>query len=276
MTKIVCVVENSVRQGSLFWGEHGLAYRIERNGGRVLFDTGQSGSILLHNLALLGETLADVDGLILSHAHLDHTGGLMTVLSRRPDLPVYGSPDIFRPRYSVRENRANSIGLRLTEWEAGQVADLRLSQQPVEVVDGIWTTGEIRERPEPEGRSAHHFIRSQGEWQPDPYRDDMSVVVEVTGGLLVVCGCCHAGLLNTLAHVRRTFDRPIVAVLGGTHLIGADGAYLQHVVAVLEVEYGPLQLYPNHCTGDRAYAALAQAFGDRVQPLPAGTILEFN
>jgi metal-dependent hydrolase (beta-lactamase superfamily II) len=95
-----------------FYGANTACFiELRRKGGRVFFDTGKSGSVLLHNLALLSETLADIDSLILSTANLDHTGGLMTVLSRRPGLPVYCSPDIFRPRYSVRDNQINSIGL---------------------------------------------------------------------------------------------------------------------------------------------------------------------
>lgn len=274
--KILCAVENSAQRGSRFWGEHGLAYRIEHGGRCALFDTGQSGSVLLHNLALSGESLADVDALILSHAHYDHTGGVATVLAQKPDLPIYAGSDIFRPRYSIREERPTSIGLHFTEWEMRQEADLRLSDEPVEVIDRVWTTGAIRERPEPEGRSAHHFVRGEEGWEPDPYRDDMSVVLEVEEGLMVVCGCCHAGLLNTLAHVRRTFARPIVAVLGGTHLAGADEAYLQHVVTQLRDRYAQPHLYLNHCTGERAFVALAHAFGDLVHPFPAGAMLAFG
>jgi 7,8-dihydropterin-6-yl-methyl-4-(beta-D-ribofuranosyl)aminobenzene 5'-phosphate synthase len=103
----------------------------------------------------------------------------------------------------------------------------------------------------------------------------MSMVVETKAGVVVVCGCCHAGLLNTLAHVEANFQRPIVAVLGGTHLEGLEPVALDQVVDTLHT-YGPLRLYPNHCTGERAYVALAVAFGDRVKPCPAGTILSFE
>jgi 7,8-dihydropterin-6-yl-methyl-4-(beta-D-ribofuranosyl)aminobenzene 5'-phosphate synthase len=102
------------------------------------------------------------------------------------------------------------------------------------------------------------------------------MVVETQEGLVVVCGCCHAGLLNTLAHVQRMFQRQIIAILGGTHLESAEGAALQHVVDVLRQAYGPLHLYPNHCTGERAYVALASAFGEQVHPCPAGTSLTFE
>jgi 7,8-dihydropterin-6-yl-methyl-4-(beta-D-ribofuranosyl)aminobenzene 5'-phosphate synthase len=155
-----------------------------------------------------------------------------------------------------------------------QQADLHLSDAPKEIVSGVWTTGGIAERREPEGRSSQHFVRDGEGWMPDPYRDDMSLVLDIPDGLVLVCGCCHAGLLNTLSQVRQTFGRHPVAVVGGTHLISADEGHLRHLVEVLE-RLGPPALYPNHCTGQTAYVALARAFGDRVAPCPAGTVLEF-
>jgi 7,8-dihydropterin-6-yl-methyl-4-(beta-D-ribofuranosyl)aminobenzene 5'-phosphate synthase len=113
-------------------------------------------------------------------------------------------------------------------------------------------------------------------WRPDPYADDLSLVLETEAGLVVICGCCHAGLLNTLAHVRRNFDRPITTVIGGTHLMSADTAYLQRVVTVLRNEYGRLDFYLNHCTGEQAFLALFKAFGHRVHSCPAGTRLTFD
>lgn len=155
------------------------------------------------------------------------------------------------------------------------LADLRLSTEPVEILPGVWHTGEIIERLEPEGRSLQHFVPQGDGWQSDLYCDDISLVLETREGLIVVCGCCHAGLLNTLAHVRHMFQSRIVAVLGGTHLESSEGSALHHVVDMLR-EYGPLQLYPNHCSGERAYVALSTAFGERVQPCPAGTTLTFE
>jgi 7,8-dihydropterin-6-yl-methyl-4-(beta-D-ribofuranosyl)aminobenzene 5'-phosphate synthase len=191
-------------------------------------------------------------------------------------LPLYASPDLFCPRFNLREGQYKSIGLSLSQEQLAQLADLHLSEGPAEVLPGIWTTGEIAERTEPEGRSARHFVPDGNHWQPDSYRDDMSVVVETGAGLAVICGCCHAGLLNTLAHVRRVFRQPIFAILGGTHLLDADEAYLQHVINVLREAYGTPHLYLNHCTGERAYVALRNAFGDRVKPCPVGTTLTID
>lgn len=276
MKRITCLTDNTVQQGTPFWAEHGLSFCIETDQGCVLFDTGQTASILLHNLVLLGKSLYQVDAVVLSHAHNDHTGGLPVVLSSRPGVPVYASPDIARPRFNRKEGRYRFIGLPLSMEALAHLADLRLRAEPAEILSGVWTTGEIYKRPEPEGRSPHHFVPQGDGWQTDPYQDDMSMVVETREGLVVVCGCCHAGLLNTLAHIQRTFQRQIIAVLGGTHLVSAEGDVLHHVVKVLYQTYGPLHLYPNHCTGERAYVALSTAFGERVHPCPVGISLTFE
>lgn len=276
MTKITCITENTAQFGSAFWGEHGISFCIETDQGSVLFDTGQTAAILLHNLALLEKSLCDFDVIVLSHAHNDHTGGLSTVLAQRPGLPLYAHPDIARPRFIRKDGRYQFIGLPMSMDALGQLADLNLSADPVEVLPGVWTTGEIHERPELEGRGPNLFVPDGEGWRPDPYLDDLSMVVETAQGLVIVLGCCHAGLLNTLAHVTRVFERQPIAVLGGTHLVSAEGPALQHVVDVLHTAYPALHLYPNHCTGQRAYVALSSALGDYVHPCPVGTTVSFD
>ena len=277
--KVTCVVDDAVCDHSPFWGEHGLAFLIETESGSVLFDTGQSGTVLLHNLELLGVDPATIDALALSHAHYDHTGGLPALLEHvRSGTPLYANADLFRERFSRREGSLKSVGLPLDREALEQRLTLQLSAEPTEILPGVWTTGEITDRAEPEGRSPHHLVRGPGGmegWAPDPYRDDMALVLETEGGLVALCGCCHAGLLNTLAHVRRTFGPEIIAVAGGTHLLHADEAHLRRVIEVLR-ELGVPRLYLNHCTGQRAYVTLAQAFGEKVAPCPAGTRLNFS
>jgi 7,8-dihydropterin-6-yl-methyl-4-(beta-D-ribofuranosyl)aminobenzene 5'-phosphate synthase len=257
--------------------EHGLAFWIETPDGCVLFDTGGSGEVLLGNMRRLGVDPADADALVLSHAHDDHSGGLEGMLPLlRPGIPLYAHPTLFTPRYSAKQGRPVSRGMRLGAEELGRRLSLRLEATPQEVLPGVWTTGEIAERPEPEGRSPYHQVVEGGQYLPDPYADDMSMVLRVEGGVFLLCGCCHAGLLNTLSHVQRVFERPIVTIAGGTHLVNADANHLQQVQEVmLEIE-SVQRVYLNHCSGQVAFHSLLLALGpDVVRPCPAGTCLDF-
>ena len=273
--KITCVVNDVCRKDMDLKSEHGLSFWIEVVHGNVLFDTGQSAAVLSHNLKSLGLRPENVDMLALSHAHYDHTGGLEEILSKNNRFTLFVHPDIFTPRYSYRNGEYHSIGMALTRKAISSKVDMNLCDIPCEIMPGFWTTGEIIERPEPMGSSAYHFVRTEKGWQPDPYRDDMSLVIKTDLGLVVVCGCCHAGMLNTLFHVKHNFQGPIVAVIGGVHLVSADDQQLAHVIEVLQTHFENLTFYLNHCTGDKAFEQLAKAFGDRVKAFPAGATIEF-
>jgi 7,8-dihydropterin-6-yl-methyl-4-(beta-D-ribofuranosyl)aminobenzene 5'-phosphate synthase len=275
-TKIICVVDNDTQKDTGLRSEHGLAFWIETSQGCVLFDTGQTAATLSHNLDSLDLKPQDADALALSHAHYDHTGGLEAILSKNAGIKIYAHSDLFQPRYSLREGEYCQIGLEITRADLTDRSELHLNDTPTEILPGLWTTGGISERPEPEGRSPHHFIRTNEGWQSDPYLDDMSLVLKISEGLVVICGCCHAGLLNTLFHVEREFNAPVIAILGGTHLVTADEPYLDHVIEVLHDRYKGLHFYLNHCTGKRAYQALRRVFSTRVKAYPAGTIVNFR
>lgn len=276
MKNITCVIDNTVKRSSKLHGEHGLAFLIKTEDGGVLFDTGRSGKLLLHNMDLLEINPQEIGAVVLSHAHIDHTGGLSELLLSNPGLPLYANPDLFRPRFSYRAGQYQSIGMSIDRNELIQLADVRLDDKPVEVLPGLWTSGEITKRSEQEGRSARHVVPEGDGWIPDPYQDDMSMVMDNLEGLVLICGCCHAGLLNTMAHVQRTFQRNITAVLGGTHLVTADEPSLKHIINILRDSYDVQDFYLNHCTGEYAFAALVNSFGRRLHPCPVGTVLDFN
>jgi len=275
--RLICVVDDAVQRSSPFWGEHGLAFLIETEGRRLLFDTGQSGTILLHSLGLLGVDPETIDALAISHAHYDHTGGLPALLEHlRSGIPLYANPDLFRQRFSRRKGQPESIGLSMTREELATRLALNLNARPQEILPGLWTTGEISERPEPEGKSDYHLMREGGALVADAYRDDMALVLDVGDQLVLLCGCCHAGLLNTLAHVEHTFEQPIAIIAGGLHLTGASAQDLRHIGEVLAAMPVLERVYPNHCTGETAFVALTQILGPTVvHPCPAGTVLEF-
>lgn len=273
---ITCVVDDAVERGSPFWGEHGVAFLIETDDGRVLFDTGQSGTVLLHNLELLDVDPSTVDAVAISHGHYDHTGGLSVLLEHlEPTTLLYANPELFRARYSVRGGVRESVGVALTETELAAEISLQLHPEEQEIIPGIWTTGEIKERPEKEGGSNRHRMRKGHKVVQDRYLDDMALVLEVEGRGMLLCGCCHAGLLNTLARAERIVDHPIEVIAGGLHLTGASREELEHIGQVLKERPALQRVYPNHCTGEAAFVALTNVLGSSVvRPCPAGATLE--
>lgn len=275
---LTCVVDNHAQPGSDLRNEHGLAFWITSEAGPVLFDTGQTGAVLLHNLAALGLAAPTLKALALSHAHYDHTGGLPALAEQlAPDLPLYANSDLLRERFSQHDGIRRAIGLSVDANWLQTHFTLHLDDHPQQILPGVWTTGAITARPHPGGYAAHHEIRAGTGYAPDPYRDDLSLVLESARGLVVVCGCCHAGLLNTLEHVQRLFAPPIVAVVGGTHLAATAEDALAHIARTLH-SWGTLRrIYLNHCSGEKATHVLRQVMGnDTVHPCPAGTILDME
>ena len=274
MIRLTSLVDNTVGGGRGLWGEHGLSFLVETASGAVLWDTGQSGAVLAHNLTLLAPTLCGLGAVGLSHAHYDHTGGLAWLLEAFPGTPVYAHTDLFRERYAKRESTITQIGISAQGERLPRVTRFHLADGPQALLPGVHTTGSIDPRPYPQGASPHLLVRGADGFVPDPYADDMSLVLEGKAGLVVLCGCCHAGLRNTLEMIRRRERRPISAIVGGTHLQAADDAELSALTEWLRREGSPA-LYLSHCTGSKALYVLGQTFGDRLRACPVGTILEF-
>ncbi len=272
---LTCVVDDRVPPDSDLRAEHGASFVVQTDGQTVLFDTGQSAEVLLSNMARLGFSPAQIDALVLSHAHSDHTGGLAGLLEKVQRIPCYAHPDLFRERYVETKSGHKMVGPSSDRASLAERTLLKLNAEPVEVSPGVWTTGEIPDRTEPEGRGRHHVVRQGDGWVPDPYRDDLSLVLKTAEGLVLVCGCCHAGLLNVLAHTRRVFGQDPVAIIGGIHLAQADAPTLDHVVEELR-RYGPPNLWLGHCTGERAFQTLKEAFCESLSLCQAGTEIRFS
>lgn len=271
--KVTCLVENSVSRGKV-WAEHGLSLLVEARGGRVLFDLGESGTVLRHNAAILQADLAAVDSVVFSHGHTDHTGGMEVVAGLLTGKPLVAHPDVFVERFSGRDR--HSIGLSPERGRTiGQAMRLHLDAAPREVVPGVRTTGEITARPFPEGRGKDHVVRAGDEYVPDPYRDDLSLVLTVRDGVVLVLGCAHAGVLSILAAVREQYNAPLLAVIGGTHLGAADRDTLRLVAREFEAIGSP-KLLLNHCTGADSLFYLRYLMPDLVRPFGAGAQVEFS
>ncbi|MFH1086415.1 MAG: MBL fold metallo-hydrolase [Chloroflexota bacterium] len=272
--RLTCLVDNCVALGAPLWGEHGLSFLVQREGAHVLWDTGQSGDVLRHNLEALNLASVPLAAVALSHAHNDHTGGLGAVAALALGAPVYAHADIARERYSQREGRTREVGLSAPLSALAQAGAWRLATEPVEIMPHVWTTGTIGERRFPLSAGAHLRAQIDGALGPDPFHDDLALVIETAKGLVLLLGCCHAGLRNTLAAVRARHTAPLLAIVGGAHLAEVHADELAAIAEALRAEGAP-KLYLNHCTGDAARDVLRQALPGRVAPCPAGTMLEF-
>jgi 7,8-dihydropterin-6-yl-methyl-4-(beta-D-ribofuranosyl)aminobenzene 5'-phosphate synthase len=254
--------------------EHGLALWIETGGHRLLFDTGQ-GLALAHNAAALGIPLARADAVVLSHGHYDHTGGLPAVLAGRRGLPVFAQPEVFAPRWARRYGEAREIGMPASAREAlTQRASFRSSRVALPVCGGVRVTGSIPRRSDFEGETGAFFLDGEGR-EPDPLVDDQAAFVETREGTVVLLGCAHAGVVNTLRHVETLSAKPVCAVIGGMHLGGAGAERIGSTVRAL-VERDVRRVVPCHCTGLPATATLVRELGPRCTPGRVGDVLEFE
>lgn len=276
MTRILCVIDNEIQEGSGLQSEHGLSFWIETPRGNVLFDTGQTSSVLSHNFKKLGLDVRNISALVLSHAHFDHSGGLSFILNTNKDLPIYAHLNLFEKRYYRMEGIIRSVGLSEDNIGLFDQANVKLSDQPVKVIPKLWTTGDIRIRREALGSSPFLYTINDEEWILDRYTDDMSLVLESQEGLILLCGCCHAGILNTMYHVQNTFKQAIIAVLGGIHLVYSTEQYINHVINILDREFKQTKFLLNHCTGKEALELIKNELGDRVINFPAGSVFSFN
>jgi 7,8-dihydropterin-6-yl-methyl-4-(beta-D-ribofuranosyl)aminobenzene 5'-phosphate synthase len=261
------ITENTVPgKAAGLYAEHGFSLFLSRPEARILFDAGPAGLATLNNAPRLGVDLKAADLMVLSHGHMDHTGGLAGVLRAiGKRIPVYAHPDVFTDRYAKLGERIIYVGLPFKrEALEGMGAAFDLSAEFRQIAPGVYLSGEIARRRAFETGDVDLFVKQDGEFRKDPLRDDQSVAVETAEGLALILGCCHAGLINTIDHFQAKLPgKPIHTVIGGTHLDFAPAEQLRETIAVLK-GLGVRRMGLSHCTGLRAGARLAQELGDGV------------
>ncbi|MFC1935459.1 MBL fold metallo-hydrolase [Chloroflexota bacterium] len=259
--RITTLSENTANSG--FLAEWGFSILVEVDGARILVDTGASFSAV-HNAQLLGIDLSTVDRIVLSHGHHDHTGGLRDVLRRKGEVEVIAHPDMWAVKYSrhdQQEERYSGIPFSRQGLE-GLGARFHLTREPAHITDRVITTGEIQMTSGYEEIAKNLFVKEGGVLQPDKLADDLALVIDADFGLVVVLGCGHRGIVNTLRHAQNlTGKETVYAAIGGTHLIRTSKERVEQTIVDLR-EMRIQKLGVSHCTGFHASAQLAQELGD--------------
>ena len=261
---ILC--ENSVDRVSPFGltGEHGFSCHLATSEGNFLFDTG-GGLTIQSNADRLGLNLSKLEGILLSHGHLDHTGGLKQVLEKSGALPIYAHPDLFSQRYSHNGQQSREIGMPWSQAELEQLgATFRLSKGPQTVTSQITLSGTIPRKHREETGDPNLVIMSKDKQQvADPLHDDTSLFISTEKGLVIVLGCAHAGLLNIIDHaIQTTGQEKIHMIIGGTHLKFCSDEQMNATIVRLK-ELNIDRIGASHCTGLRGARVLAEHFGDK-------------
>ncbi|WP_303722397.1 MBL fold metallo-hydrolase [Malonomonas rubra] len=264
--RLTILCENSVERVSPagLLGEHGFSCHLQTEQGDYLFDTGAGQTILL-NSDKLNIDLTKLQGIFLSHGHLDHTGGLRQVLERTGPIPIFGHPDIFQIRHSRNGNQLRAIGI---PWHKEQLETLgaifHLDRSPQQVGTQLTLSGEVPRCNEFETGDPHLIILDeQGKEIPDPLADDLSLFIDSPNGLILLLGCAHAGVLNIIEHARKvTGQDKICMLIGGTHLKFSNTEQLEATLDRLE-ELNIAKIGVSHCTGLRQAQQLADRFGER-------------
>jgi len=258
--RITTLSENTANLG--FLAEWGISILVEVDGMKILVDTGLSLSAV-HNAKLLGVDLSTIDRIVLSHGHVDHTGGLRDVLKIKGEVEVIAHPDVWTPKYVRRDEESQeqyiSIPFSREELESCG-ARFNLSREPVYITDNVLTTGEIPMLSSYEKIEGNLFVKENDTLCQDQLADDLALVIDTDFGLVVILGCAHRGIVNTLRQAQQLTGKELVyAVIGGTHLYRASKERIEKTIVDLK-KMGVQRLGVSHCTGFHAAARMAQEF----------------
>lgn len=273
---VTVLVDNMAGSGSEL-GEWGLAFLVNAGEHQFLFDAG-GGRTLLGNANALEVDLSKTEAIVISHGHTDHTGGLDSALKACGPVDLFIHPAGFDIKYWKTATGATAERMPLSRQQLNErVRKLIETEGPTRICEGVMVTGQIPRVNDFEETGVGKYVFLDEDLKtPDPIQEDQAVFFRVPEGLVILVGCAHAGLVNTMRYVTElTGEQRIFAVIGGTHLLSASPSRMQKTIEALR-QYDVQKIMLSHCTGVRAYAELAKAFPDRCSWPASGTRIQFG
>ncbi|MEA2104758.1 MAG: MBL fold metallo-hydrolase, partial [Candidatus Cloacimonadota bacterium] len=261
--KATVLCENCVFGNAGAIAEHGWSVYIESDQGNFLFDTGQ-GMAIINNARHFNKDLSTIRGIMISHHHYDHTGGLLRVLEQTGKVNVYSHPDLFKNSYVIDKGKERNIGIpfrqKILESKGAQ---FKFNTGFREVVPDLILSGEIPRLTEFEKGSKRFLLKtSEGNIQ-DFILDDQTLIVNTEKGLIIILGCSHSGIINIINHIiDKTGQNHIHTIIGGTHLDSASKETKEKTIQALK-NFDIEKIGVSHCTGLETSMRLFQEFGDR-------------
>ncbi len=257
--------------------EHGFSVWIEVEGRRILFDTGQLGALQV-NAKRLGINLEDAEMLVLSHGHYDHTGTIPEFLAVNPNAQIYMADNAKIDRWSNKPGtEPRSIGIpersrqALLALPAERITEIT---SPYYLMPGVGLTGPVPRISAFEDTGGPFYLDNESK-ADDLIEDDQSMWFETDEGLIILLGCCHSGLVNTINYIRSISGKDKVrGIIGGMHLVNADDKRLNYTFDAFK-SWQPEFLVPCHCTGEGPTINMVNVIGEEiVKPGQAGMVIQ--
>jgi 7,8-dihydropterin-6-yl-methyl-4-(beta-D-ribofuranosyl)aminobenzene 5'-phosphate synthase len=279
--QITTLIENNPDDEGKLRFEHGFALFIEADGKNILFDTGQSGAFI-ENAKTLNKNLKDLDYILMSHGHYDHSGGFEKLVSEVDKLPpVIVGEEFFKAKYKTVDEQGQGFQFTGNTFdEQGQgfkfignsfddsflaknhLSLIKVTEDMVYLTEHLIIFHHFIKQTDYEVRNNKFFIKEDSDYIPDNFDDEISLGIITKKGLVVVVGCAHVGIVNILKTISERIHIPIYAVIGGTHLVDADEVRRSKTIdAFKEMK---LQLIAvSHCTGEEGIRAISQEMKDQ-------------
>lgn len=278
--RITTLIENMPDTSEKLKFEHGFSVWIEADGKKILFDTGQSGEFL-NNAEALKIDLSEVDFVVLSHGHYDHTGGVPALLRMlKTKTPFYVGKEFFSPKYKQLEDgsfkyNGNPFERDMLEKEDSW-AEVRFVKAGMHMLSEKLFL--FKNFPNVSGFEEHNpkfFVKVDNTYLQDEFVDEIVLGILTEEGMVLVAGCSHVGIVNIVEQVKKVLRIPVVAVLGGTHLVEAGEERLKKTVEAFKAN-GIEKIAVSHCTGEAGMTLLQKEFSEGFVLNHTGTVLEFK